>query len=273
MQMSYQDINGSGNEPLVPTIDLSAIKRSVTADVKELRKAADLMAKLNAGAKKQPESAHTVGVQLLSISADARERARATSCTLRDALGIAVEGSAKHKALKTLSDEFTQALLKFQQQVEATTHLVPPAVPAGALVPSDIETGGGGGGWGGSEDAQTGAGYDEQHEQQMAQVATNNQLLEDRAAGLTQLNRDVHQLTETFQDLHLIVAEQGEHIDNIQTNIETANTNTTRGVKELARASRTQRKTRGRMCLMAACVLVVMIVLVLVLKLGLKSFR
>uniref|UniRef100_A0A7S2MMD7 Uncharacterized protein n=1 Tax=Haptolina brevifila TaxID=156173 RepID=A0A7S2MMD7_9EUKA len=130
------------NERLMPSFDLPAIKKHVHADVKELRKAADLLAALGAGAKKRPESAQTVGAQLLSISAAARERARATSRTLREALGIAEEGSAAHRTLSTLSEEFKQALLKFQQQVEATTHLVPPAVPSVAAH-ADIETGGG----------------------------------------------------------------------------------------------------------------------------------
>lgn len=166
------------NEPLVPSIDIAAIKKSVNADLKELRKAADLLAKLGAGAKKRPENGQTVGPQLLAISGAARERARATSRTLREALGIAQEGTSEHRALTALSDEFKQALIKFQQQVEATTHLVPPAAPQ-----EDVETGGGtlacwdGGasasssrGAGGSSDLQTMD--DAAREQQMAQVAT-----------------------------------------------------------------------------------------------------
>jgi len=294
MQMSYQDFSGENvgrgnssavpawaaraNEPLVPAVDLTAINRSVSADLKELRRSADLLANLGAGAKKRPESAQTVGAQLLSISAKARERARATSRTLREALGIAEEGTAEHRALTALSDEFKHALIKFQQQVEATTHLVPPVMPmAGAAAASgDIETGGGDGGWSGSavgengargpSDAPTGGEIDEVHEQQMAQVETNEQILAEREQGISQINRSVQQVAEIFQDLALLVNEQGTHIDNIQTNIEVTHTNTTRGVKELGRAARTQRKTRGRMCVMAACVLVVLIVLVLIIK-------
>jgi len=300
MQMSYQDFNdgsnGGGrgasampawaaraNEPLVASIDIAAIKKSVSADLKELRKATDLLAKLGAGAKKRPETKQTAGTQLLSISAAARERARATSRTLRDALSIAEDGTAEHKVLTALSDEFKQALLKFQQQVEATTHLMPAAVPS-AMAPNDMETGGGWDGCGAStgghvSDGSTGAGscssdaqQQEVHDQQVAQVAANEHLLEERAEGIGQIGQSVQQVADIMQDLALLVNEQGSHIDNIQTNIETAHVNTTRGVKELARANNYQRKTRGRMCIISVCVLVILIVLVLVLKFGLKAF-
>jgi len=267
------------NEPLVPSIDIAAIKKSVNADLKELRKAADLLAKLGAGAKKRPENGQTVGPQLLAISGAARERARATSRTLREALGIAQEGTSEHRALTALSDEFKQALIKFQQQVEATTHLVPPATPQ-----EDVETGGGtlacwdggasassSGGAGGSSDLQTMD--DAAREQQMAQVATNEAILVEREQGISHLSRSVQQVADIFQDLSLLVTEQGTHIDNIQTNIETAHTNTIKGTRELSRASQVQRKTRSRMCIMAICVLAVLIVLVLVLKLGMHALR
>ena len=45
------------------------------------------------------------------------------------------------------------------------------------------------------------------------------------------------------------------------------------GVKELARASKSQRKARSRMCIIAICVMVVLIILVLVLKLGMHRLR
>ena len=51
-------------------------------------------------------------------------------------------------------------------------------------------------------------------------------------------------MSEIFQDLALS-SEQGEHIDNIQTNIESAANNTARGARELARASRHQRARAG----------------------------
>ena len=59
--------------------------------------------------------------------------------------------------------------------------------------------------------------------------------------------RQVQEVSEIFQDLALLVDEQGTHIDNIQTNIESAATQTERGVQELHKANKHQKKARSRM--------------------------
>lgn len=74
---------------------------------------------------------------------------------------------------------------------------------------------------------------------------------------------------EIFQDLALLVDEQGTHIDNIQTNIESANRQTAKGVKQLATASRSQRKNRKRMCCFAVLLIFILVALMLVLKFAL----
>ena len=297
--MSFSDFNSNGSNgstavpawaqrataPLVPTVDVATIKRAVNADVRELRKAADMLAKLAAGARKRPESAATVGDQLLSISAAARERARATSRMLREALGQVVEGTADHKQLTALSGDFKESLVKFQQQVEATTHLVTPIAPSAPAPPGDVETGScacyasSGGGSGSSSGEAAGSSGDgasaaidyAAQDQQMAQLATNEAVIADRNQGINKLSQDVQQVAEIFNDLALLVNEQGSHIDNIQTNIETAHANTTKGIRELGRAAQSQRKTRSRMCLIAVLVMVIMVLLVLALKFGTKS--
>ena len=100
-------------------------------------------------------------------------------------------------------------------------------------------------------------------------IETNDQIIREREAGLRQINQQVHEVSEIFQDLALLVSEQGEHIDNIQTNIESAANNTARGA-ELARASRYQRRARGRMCMFGVLLIIVIVALILVLKFALK---
>ena len=51
----------------------------------------------------------------------------------------------------------------------------------------------------------------------------------------------VQAVAECFQDLALLVGEQGAHIDNIQTNLETAAERTAKGVDKLDSASKSQR--------------------------------
>ena len=114
------------NEPLVPAIDIATIKKAVSADLKEVRKATDKLAKLSAAAKKKYGAA--VGDELVAISSATRERARNTSRMLQEALAQVEDGSAEHRTLTLLSEDFKQTLRKFTQQVEATSHLA--AAPA-----------------------------------------------------------------------------------------------------------------------------------------------
>ena len=259
------------NEPLVPSVDLPAVKKAVQADLKEMRRFTEA---LKALAKKKGSPRQQVEQALLEISTAAREHARRASGMLREALSIAVEGSNEHKVVSALSEEFRQTLLKFQQQVEAVGGAgdPAPAAPAASATPSQLEMGygqGGGGASGGLGSSDAGP-FGGQQQQLQQQIDTNENVLREREVGIGQLNRSVQEVAEIFQDLALLVNEQGAQIDNIETNIETAAGNTERGVRELARASNYQRRARGRMCIIGACVLVLLIILILVLKFGLR---
>lgn len=273
---------------MLPTVDVPAVKKSVTADLKEVRKATDALAKLSASAKKnrmQPD----VGDKLVNISSATRERARGTSRTLHEALQVVEDGTAEHRVLTALSEEFKQTLRNFTQEVEQTAHLIGPAAQSfgggGASgdpgpVSGDLEWGrgpapsafpaaGGSGMGGGSDPENSGAVPSEDqrdHAQQMSAVVANEAIIAEREVGIGQLSRSVQEVNEIFQDLALLVNEQGTQIDNIQTNIETAASRTDAGVRELARASRHQRAARGRMLIITACVLVLIIILFMVLK-------
>lgn len=291
MQMSYAEFgsggsstfggNGGGgtsnlpswaqraNEPLVPSLDIGAIKKAVHADLKEVRKATEKLVKLSASARKKDGA--QISDQLLAISSTTRERARATGRTLHEALAQATDGSAEHRALTQLSEEFKQTLTKFTQQVEASPHLAPQGqasrdleIGGRASVPSASGDGCGGGRSSSSDEPASGQHFDV-HEQQMSQVVANEQVIAEREVSINHLARSVQEVNEIFQDLALLVNEQGTQIDNIQTNIETAATRTDAGVRELARASRSQRRARGRMLIITACVLVLLIVLFVVL--------
>ena len=283
--MSFSDMTGTGrgseqvpawaqraNENLLPTVDLPAIKKSVAADVKEITKAAEKLAKLGKA------GSTSVGQQLLEVSSAARERARGTTRVLKEALANVPEGSSDARALNTLSEQFKQALLKFQREVERTSHLVGPQ--AGGA--PDLERGGGAGasgvaplsaapGWGSANAEPAAPVVDQQTADMQMQVQGNEAMIADREQAIGQLNRSVQEVADIFQDLALLVNEQGTHIDNIQTNIEQTATRTEAGVRELARASQYQRRAKTRICIIIACVLAVIVILVIVLKYGLKK--
>ncbi|EOD30979.1 syntaxin E [Emiliania huxleyi CCMP1516] len=257
-------------EPLVPSVNVASVKKEVRSSIKEIGRAADEMVRL--GRRRGGPGASE---QLLALSTETRERARATSQTLRAAFGAVDDASPDHAALVSLSEEFKAAVLRFQQEAEAASGAaapsqapqsqpslqpLPPLKPlpqfAGEMSPAmDIEAGGGGEGGGGEgRQLQT---------QQLQALQTNEREMAEREAGITSIQRAVNDVSEIFQDLALLVNEQGTQIDNIQTNIETAAASTTRGVRELVRADASQRRQRKRTCCLMMCVLVIILIIVL----------
>ena len=262
----------SAAAPLVPALDLPNIKKVVARDLKEIRRASDEIAKLS-----KKKGGKDAGSRLLALSTEARERARGTSRTLREAFATAAEGSAEHSALLSLQEEFKATLRKFQQQAESAAPLAAGTPADGGMrsppsaVVVDIQVG----------DQQSQVQQEQEHAQQQAvaqqsaqlqAVALNEDIIAEREQGIAQLNHTVHEVAEIFSDMALLVAEQGEHIDNIQTHIESAAYQTNKGVKELAKASRSQKKARSRMCCVAVLLIILLIVLTLVLKFAAHAF-
>ena len=117
-------------------------------------------------------------------------------------------------------------------------------------------------------DAPTGGVSQEQRQTQgqLQAAALNDSIIQEREGGIANIHRTVQEVSEIFQDLALLVDEQGAHIDNIQTNIESAGSQTAKGVQQLAKASRSQKKNRGRLCCCAVTLLIGLVALVLTLK-------
>ena len=197
--MSFQDCGGTSsasvpswaqraNEPLVPVFDLQALKKDVRRDLKEIKKASEEIARL--GRKKGSRDA---GSQLLVISERTRELARGTSKRLRDALGLATEGTDNYHALTVLSDDFRAALKRFQQEAEAaapdTRAAATPAM--GTCAPIDIEVGVNGcQSAATATDAPTGLSQEQvQAQSQMQAVAFNDSIIREREEDIANIHR------------------------------------------------------------------------------------
>ena len=134
-----------------------------------------------------------------------------------------------------------------------------PAGGAGSSAQQDIEVGGRGG--------STPTGGAPQQQAQL-QEPTGAATQED----INNIHRTVHEVAEIFQDLALLVDEQGTHIDHIQTNIQSAHREVDKGMQQLARASSSQKQARARMCFCAAFLIALLVVGILILHFGLHAF-
>jgi len=270
----------TANQPLVNTTNLPAVKKEVKQDLKEIRTAVDGIAKL---ARKR--DGRDTGPQVLNLSDQVRRTARATTAKIRDALSGTPEGSAEHAALAKLSEELKATLRDFQKNVEAasaSSQPAPPAAPSNALVvaplssvavdPHDAP------GPGAlvvapqqQQQLQIQQQQDTANESQLRAVATNEMVIADREVGIDGIARSVQELHEIFEDINALVVEQGDHIDNIQTNIEKASNHQALAVTELVAASRHQRRSRKCMCWGIIGVMLAVVIFLVVFEIVIKK--
>eukprot|EP00310_Coccolithus_braarudii_P015034 CAMPEP_0183352762 /NCGR_PEP_ID=MMETSP0164_2-20130417/30296_1 /TAXON_ID=221442 /ORGANISM="Coccolithus pelagicus ssp braarudi, Strain PLY182g" /LENGTH=280 /DNA_ID=CAMNT_0025525289 /DNA_START=135 /DNA_END=977 /DNA_ORIENTATION=- len=251
-------------EPLVPVVHLASIKKSVTRDIREIEKASEEMARL-----RKQKATREVGERLLTVSKETRQRARETSSTLRTAFASVPEGGPDYQALTVLHEDFKSALKTFQLEAEAAAPSPPASKPMaeGGFAPGSarplhvVDMHGVG-----SVPPERDALQTQTQVAELQAVALNEDVIAERERGINNIHRTVNEVSEIFQDLALLVTEQGEHIDNIQTNIESAAQQTSRGVRELAKANRSQKRARSRLCCLALAMIVLLVVFILVLK-------
>ncbi|KAL1528721.1 hypothetical protein AB1Y20_010054 [Prymnesium parvum] len=266
----------TANQPLVPSANLTSVKKQLKQDLKEIRGAVDSLGKLSR------KRGRDTGPQVLHLSEQVRRRARSTTAMLRDAMSSTTEGSADYEALAKLGEELKTVLREFQRSVEAAsaaseagpssscTALVAAAPQSVAL---EIDGRGTAVGEGHGQIQQQVMHQDFATQEQLQAVATNDRVIAEREVGIEGIAKSVQELHEIFEDINALVMEQGVHIDNIQTNIEKASSHQARAVNELVSASRHQRRSRKVMCWVIVLVILLMVILLVVLKFGSHSLR
>ena len=112
----------------------------------------------------------------------------------------------------------------------------------------------------------------EQQRQDLIQVEGdmdfNNALIEEREQGIVEIQQQIGEVNEIFQDLAVLVNEQGQMIDDIEANIVSTAVRTKDAQRELTKADKSQKAARNKMICLAIVVAVVLIVLILFLLQG-----
>ncbi|XP_063299308.1 syntaxin-7 [Pelobates fuscus] len=74
-------------------------------------------------------------------------------------------------------------------------------------------------------------------------------LIEERESAIHQLEEDIRGINDIFKDLGMMVHEQGDMIDSIEANVESADVHVQQANQQLARAAEYQRKSRRKICI------------------------
>ncbi len=72
-----------------------------------------------------------------------------------------------------------------------------------------------------------------------------------------------------FRDMHAMIGQQGDLINNIEYNVEKSNEYVEKGIDNMRTARNLQDKSRGVMCCIIAIVITIVVVLIIVLSLSL----
>jgi len=108
------------------------------------------------------------------------------------------------------------------------------------------------------------------NEQQMVWAQNNYQQIVERDKELQAVARSIRELAQIFNDLAILVVDQGTVLDRIDYNIEQAVIHTEEGEKELEKALANSKTSKIRSCILLVCVLIVIMTVLLIIRLTTK---
>jgi t-SNARE complex subunit (syntaxin) len=85
-------------------------------------------------------------------------------------------------------------------------------------------------------------------------------MIEERDQEIKTIQSQMSEVNDIFKDLHQLVTIHEDMIDNIETNISVAKSNTGRAVVEVKKASDYQQKSRSKLCLFLIIVTLILAV-------------
>merc|ERR1711997_947105 len=106
-------------------------------------------------------------------------------------------------------------------------------------------------------------GFDEDQLKRLEQIELN---ASDRTQEILNIAKSVHELATLFQELSVLVVEQGSLLDRIDYNVEQTLDNLTKAKKHVDKANVYQKRSRTALCIVVLIMLVLVAGFILVLK-------
>jgi len=103
------------------------------------------------------------------------------------------------------------------------------------------------------------------NQQDVILMEDQSKLLRKREQEITSVLQSIQDLNSIFKELATMVSEQGEMVDRIDVNIETASIKVDEGLRQLQKAHKHQKANRKMKCIMCLSVTLILLLLVLIL--------
>jgi len=97
------------------------------------------------------------------------------------------------------------------------------------------------------------------------------QIMREHEEALHQLEADITDVNQIFKDLGMLVHEQGDVIDSIEANVETAAASVEEGGEQLRQARRSQSSARKKKCILITIILVILAIIIIILAVTLSQ--
>jgi len=107
--------------------------------------------------------------------------------------------------------------------------------------------------------------------QLMLEEEQNLEYLQERERSVAQLESDIGDVNQIFKDLAAMVHDQGEMVDSIEANVESASIRVNEGTDQLRMAETYQNKARRKKVCLAATGLIVLIILIAIIASAAKN--
>merc|ERR1711869_1080 len=113
---------------------------------------------------------------------------------------------------------------------------------------------------------------EEQQRQEQQQAMLENEMeyrqavIEERDEGIEAIQNSIGEVNEIFQDLAVLIDQQGGQIDDIENNIVATAVRTQQANEELVKAERHQRASRTRLCVVMVIILIAVMIIVFTLR-------
>lgn len=273
--MSYKDLVKNGAKELSDlqskaTKEVEGLVFQLASSLAQLKKLVDALG----GPKDTLDHRHRLAAQQQRIQGLAKDvKARLTSLSEEGNQEAASSPQLQIKA-KKLVQEFASLLQEYKAVQKAAAereaqHLPRQPPPQQRQTPLllDLESGGGD-----AESRQEQAALLQAQKQAELRIMDNaieynEALIEERDAGIAEIQRQIGEVNEMFQDLAVLINDQGAQLAVVEQAVVTTAERTREGARELVKAERSQRGSRNKclvIWLISAIVLSIILILWLV---------
>ncbi|XP_048386509.1 syntaxin-7-like [Stegostoma tigrinum] len=97
------------------------------------------------------------------------------------------------------------------------------------------------------------------------------ELIKERESAIRQLESDILDINEIFKDLGMMIHEQGDLVDSIEANVETAEVHVQQANQQLSRAAEYQRKSRKKMFILIMLLVIIAVIVGIIIWVSVKK--